>query len=101
MPSVPQAPANITIISKERQEVFSLKVDGEGEDKEITVRIDVSLDGALETALKALIMVLEPENGSNTMMAIDCLVEEAFLAGVKFTEELKAETIRESIPSFK
>ena len=88
-PSVPQAPCRIEECDTPLEQSPYSKWDGDREEPEYEVQIDVPLDPEQEEALRALIAVLYPESGSRAMEAIDNLAEAAFLAGVEFQ---KAET---------
>jgi hypothetical protein len=57
--------------------------DGEA----FTISVNPELSAENEVQLEALIKVLDPEQGSETMDALHLLLESVFLAGIEFAEQ--------------
>lgn len=83
-----QAPA---FIKSGRGSSNFLKTTPEKTDDGISfkVRLSVELEPTQEKALNALILLLDPEQGSEAMDAIHLLLEDAFLGGMEFAQQLQ------------
>lgn len=86
-PSQPQAPCFLKIEETRAISPVTIKRDGDRDDPtfDIVVRPDINKEA--DEALKRLLQVLEPENGSMAHEGLCLVLEQVFFAGLEFAKK--------------